>query len=378
MSELSAEIERQFDEWTLKARRITQKIHVIQVLWDGDTQGWFLAIDAVTAPSLEGPFTRHPLGSLRYGGDLRLFNGQVPPWPESIVARAAGERLAADLGVEFYFPCPDEPDDDCPDWWERDRAVACRDCGKRIRTGRGPYMPADQCYPCELKERSKRELIEDKPARAENRGIYLVWAEEGRPGANWYMNVDGAHHGLMPAIADGLRNERPPRDLATVQEHFVSKAFLAALRVFCQREIERLLQEYERQDRAPIPSAFSLPQTIQWHGEARTIETRFNEVGEAIAQHWRCLEFLSREGETKRLCILGNGGVRQRDVSFLCWARVQEQPVSVEDFCRKFSALSSGAVEQTLQKLVASGFLVQHPGGFTSTLKGRVVGISAD
>lgn len=41
------------------------------------------------------------------------------PDAASLAASAMGEALAAQCGVEFYFPNPKQPEAECPRWWER-------------------------------------------------------------------------------------------------------------------------------------------------------------------------------------------------------------------------------------------------------------------
>ncbi len=88
----------------------------LQASWDGDTNGWIVFLDAVVE---EGGHHRVVgLGSMRgAGGDMRLFDGEVPPWPEAIWAARAGEELARRFGLPFHFGSPDQPDD-APDWWD--------------------------------------------------------------------------------------------------------------------------------------------------------------------------------------------------------------------------------------------------------------------
>jgi hypothetical protein len=74
----------------------------IQALWDGDTTGWFIRLSAIADNA-----QLYPLGDLSDGGDIRLFSGQVPPWPEAAAARQLGNELAGRFGAEFYFPSPD-------------------------------------------------------------------------------------------------------------------------------------------------------------------------------------------------------------------------------------------------------------------------------
>ena len=86
----------------------------IEALWDGDSTGWMVRPEAVTAD----PRTEKCLTIIRHGGDIRLFNGRVPPWPEAHEAAELGTALAKTFGVPFYFPYPDAPE--LPDirWWD--------------------------------------------------------------------------------------------------------------------------------------------------------------------------------------------------------------------------------------------------------------------
>jgi hypothetical protein len=128
--------------------RVTQlgRPTAFQALWDGDTEGWMVRLDAVFKS--DATHTGSLLATLRFGGDIRVFQGAVPPWPEARVATELGEALARHFGVPFWFPSPAEPDDDCPAWWERDRARPCKDCGKLILPRKTPYPPDDICYRC--------------------------------------------------------------------------------------------------------------------------------------------------------------------------------------------------------------------------------------
>jgi hypothetical protein len=124
---------------------------VIEALWDGDTQGWFLEF-MVSAKDNEQTdhYPRLIIFSLRgAGGDIRALNMQVPPWPESQIATFVGQELAKQLKIPFYFPSPEQPDDDCAGWWERNEETRCISCGKYLNMDLGQ----DICYPCKQKQR---------------------------------------------------------------------------------------------------------------------------------------------------------------------------------------------------------------------------------
>jgi hypothetical protein len=86
----------------------------IEALWDGDTTGWTVLLLAITRE----PRGEHHLATIRHGGDLRLFNGTVPPWPEAREAVETGTALAGHVGVPFFFASREVPDDAAPRWWD--------------------------------------------------------------------------------------------------------------------------------------------------------------------------------------------------------------------------------------------------------------------
>ena len=124
------------------------KPEVIEALWDGDTQGWFLELTVSTSARNQAiPQKRYTLFTLRgAGGDLRLFNGIVPAWPEAQVAAFVGEALSKQLDIPFYFPSPEAPNDDYAGWWERNEQKRCISCGKYLRDD--PFIK-DRCFLCE-------------------------------------------------------------------------------------------------------------------------------------------------------------------------------------------------------------------------------------
>jgi hypothetical protein len=139
----------------------------IQALWDGDSTGWFVCFAAITAD-----LQTHPLGIVSDGRDIRLFNGQVPPWPEAVAAKQLGNELAERFGAEFYFPSPDHPEDDCPSWTERSQGYPCRRCGILLLQ-LDPCPWRGICYHCHLDE--ERELREAR------------WTPEQRAGSRCHI-----------------------------------------------------------------------------------------------------------------------------------------------------------------------------------------------
>jgi len=103
-----------FDALLEKTRQLTGKPVCVQALWDGDSTGWFIRLEVVTQS--DRTLVENGIGIVSFGGDVRLFEGVVPRWPEAQYAADVGARLAQTIGGEFYFPAPEAPDDSLPTW----------------------------------------------------------------------------------------------------------------------------------------------------------------------------------------------------------------------------------------------------------------------
>lgn len=103
-----------------KVAAVTAPIVAVEALWDGDTQGWYVYLVAIVQQPgrHHARFDEVPLSVFQKGTDLRLFNGQVPPWPEAQQATEQGQAVARYVGVPFYFSSPDAPDVNLPRWWD--------------------------------------------------------------------------------------------------------------------------------------------------------------------------------------------------------------------------------------------------------------------
>jgi len=147
-----------------EAERMPPGPAAIEVLWDGDSSGWFVCLAAIYRESRWFRKTRYKtvnLGCLRgESGDMRLFNGQVPPWPEARLAQLIGHELANRFGAMLYFPSPDYPEDQCPRWWDCDRGYPCQKCGILLLQ-RDPCPWKGVCYHCHLAD----EKVHPRPSQ---------------------------------------------------------------------------------------------------------------------------------------------------------------------------------------------------------------------
>lgn len=149
-----------------KAAALPERPVAIEASWDGDSGGWYLCVTAIL--KTDAGYQDSHLWALQDGGDLRIFNGQVPSRGEAVLAQEIGEELAAKFGVPFYFPSPEHPETDCPRWWEQDRGYPCRRCGIPLLQRSDPCPWRGVCFYCHLAE--ERENKEAKWTPEERAG----------------------------------------------------------------------------------------------------------------------------------------------------------------------------------------------------------------
>ncbi|MET7297533.1 hypothetical protein [Embleya sp. NPDC005575] len=93
-----------------EVRSHSGRLAAIEAVWDGDTSGPFVCLVAVH----DDPPADQELALIPHGGDIRLLNGALPPWPEAVEADRTGRALAAMSGAPFHFASPETPDDLAP------------------------------------------------------------------------------------------------------------------------------------------------------------------------------------------------------------------------------------------------------------------------
>lgn len=167
---------------------------VLQALWDGDTSGWYLILSLYAEnPSISGDLVWH------YLGRVHSYDGMS----KEAFARELAAKAVEKYGLEFYFPSPDDADDGCPDWKERDKAIRCAGCGKLILPERDTVLPKEICYHCYLERERNHSLIEDK---AQEYGVSLYRCKGMKyqgMSSRGYMNSFPEY----PYISDGLKRQ---------------------------------------------------------------------------------------------------------------------------------------------------------------------------
>ena len=322
-----------------------------QALWDGDSGGWMVCLQAVFASG--ATYTASNLATLRFGGNERLFAGTVPPWPEARVANEIGETLARHFGVPFWFPSPAEPEDDCPAWWERDRAHPCEDCGKPLLPHGSPYLPEEVCYNCHLAREARAELRHDEPADG------WVTVLLGPPGEECVIQSASTPSDLRIArLALALAGAtEPPAELRLEGDQ------LRRLEEPLHVEVQTLLARFDgraARERGTSATGFEQHRVVTFEGRQLELELHFDDLAQDLNNAIGDLETARRAiSEGLHYWLVFNRGMTARGDHVLRLLR-QVDGVStiaaLAERCR--DSLDAGEVRAALVRLAELGHVV--------------------
>ncbi|SHL38197.1 hypothetical protein SAMN05444266_103143 [Chitinophaga jiangningensis] len=212
---------------------------VLEALWDGDTNGWFLIVSLYT--EIGTLFSKKQevlqLGTVSFGGDIRLFTGEVPAWPEAALMKEWGQKASEKYGLTFYFPS-EEPDDDCPDWTRRHLAIHCADCNKLMMKPDSPYLPKDICYPCHLKREQNDRIIKASPCDG---GVTLYMTKDDSSRQISYC-THFKDFTIAPFVNDFVQGQLQESEISIVT---LGREELIALKGQLETAIEVMLQAYK-------------------------------------------------------------------------------------------------------------------------------------
>lgn len=328
------------------------KPQVLEALWDGDTEGWYLLLylHTTTGFLVKRPH-RSYLGRVRADQqDQRRTDGR---WPEAALATELGERAAAQYGLTFYFPAGKEPDDDCPDWHNRHRGIRCADCSKLIIPTDSPYLPKDICYHCHLRRESNEELRQNKPIHPQ---VLLYLYKDGASEARGSC-ADFATFRFAPYVDERLLRHLPPDTSSVLSLHAPD---LERIERGLRQALEERLAAYEPIDPASPRRPFQHLRTIEYGGRSYELATRFHGPHEEIRNLFRELQTATRAlAEGYRYELYFKRGLTCRDetalrfVGYVSRGRAERAAV-LRHF---YPTLSETDVAATLQKLAALGSL---------------------
>jgi hypothetical protein len=336
-----------YEEAVEKIDAIEGKPTVVEAQWDGDTQGWFLCMFVTVEKGiLKKTVASHYLGTISLGNDIRLFQGIVPPYPEAKVAQEIGEKLKEKYGLEFFFPSPDKPDDDCPRWSQRHLAINCEDCNKLIIPTDSPYLPKEVCFNCHLVRERNQRIIDEEP---HDDGVNMYLHKNGEFKRLGYCSNFESFK-IAPFIKDKVEaiHEKVSIEIVTISQPEIEK-LIQDLEI----EIDKQLLEYEKPEIDKRISRFVTIQKVSYKGKEFELADRFNSHHENLRGLIVSFDIAKKAfAENLEYKIYFKKGITYRDDSVLRFINYSGK-VQLEQVYEKFNGIiSSKEVDGTLNKLV--------------------------
>lgn len=361
----------------LESHRNFKDLVVIQALWDGDTQGWFLCLDAVFR--IKGAYTEENLRGMRFGSDIRIFNGQVPPYPESEVAKLVGNVLAEKYSLIFYFPSPDLPDDDCPRYWEQHRAIKCADCGKLVIPSDSPYLPKDVCYHCHLERKSIEKIVKDE----KEEGVNIYTGKENNYHHRFYSS--NLENSLLFSALKGFSQKEDEFFIKQII-YIVENEELEGVLQFIEYELDTKLANYKPFEHEIeegeeeffediIAHEKKFDENVEFNLKGKVYKLTINRLNEGelydLVSSYRNIQELIDKKE--KLLFLFKGNLTYRGERFIYFLRNREK-ATFEDFVNEYSKfLSTEEIQKTLENLISLNFLKQEGNSFLVGQNGSFV-----
>ncbi|WP_299433934.1 hypothetical protein [uncultured Aquimarina sp.] len=346
-----------YEEAVTKIKALGGKPIAVEAQWDGDTQGWFLMMFVIITIK-KGVFQAsktevHHLGNLSLGSDLRVFNGTVPPYPEARVATEIGEKLAKKYKLEFFFPSPIDPDDDCPRWTEKEKAISCVDCNKLIIPTDNLHRPKNICYNCNLTREQNKRIKDNEPYDG-GVTMYLYKNEV-------YENIGYCTHFKDFTIAPFIGHLVTPNDFKQgINVITLEKEDIIALKEKLEEALSQQLSSYKKPIIEEHLKKIKTVSKVTYNGTEYELMDRFN------ASHSQISDLISSFDTTDKALQEGYSykihfkkGITHRDDAMFRFINyVEKGKTNIERIQERFSKiLTKEEISNTIDKLDAIGWI---------------------
>jgi len=343
---------RTFDLLDKEIKQVGGRPVVLEALWDGDTNGWYLLLYLHTVTSrffFLKDRQRHFLG------EIGIQEGQEYYTDDKItvalIAEELGRQAAQKYKLTFYFPSKDDEDDDCPSWEERHLGIVCEDCSKLILPRESPYLPKEVCYRCHLK-RERNESIRK--------------AEPADDGYNFYLSKDDEYisvgyctrfedFAIAPFIQDKVRQRLTEEAVSVIS---LDLADIQVLKDELEAVLEKLLLTYEKPHIEENMRKFIGTYKIQYREQEYELMDRRNDSHSAIASYVASIKTAEKaitEGYSYQFFF--KRGITYRDDAVLRFVNYVCKGVTTISVVQQQYAgqLSAVEVTATLEKLAQIG-----------------------
>lgn len=267
-----------FDKLDKEIKKVGGKPMVLEALWDGDTNGWYLLLYLYTVTSywFLKRNKRHFLGEVsRPEGDGYYHDGKITV---ALLAEEFGKRAIEKYNLIFYFPSKDKEDDDCPTWAERHLGISCEDCNKLILPQESLYLPKEICYPCYLKRKTKDSFRNAEPAD----DGYNFFLSKNDECINVGYCTKFEDFTIAPFIQEKV-NRQLTKD--TISIITLNKQDILILKNELEVRLERMLLEYEKPDIDKRNEKFIGTYNIKYKEQEYELMDGFNDLHREIANY---------------------------------------------------------------------------------------------
>jgi len=317
---------------------------VLEALWDGDTEGWFLILHLY----VEKGWLLGKKEEIIYMGTLGYTAAKMMnEW---------GSRAAEKYGLTFYFPAGDEPDDDCPGWDKRHLAIKCADCGKLIIPRDNSYLPKGICHHCNSKRGQNEKLIKAEPY---DDGVTMCLSKDGK-----YEEIGYSTYFKGLTIAPFI-NDLVQRRLGNGIINIVTLDTndISALKKDIEKALASELAEYEMPVLDERKKKFVRLYTVAYKGTEYELMDKFNQshqkISELIHAFNTAVTAIARDYQYE---LFFKNGITYRDDSILRFVNfVCKGSASIPDIKARYAnVLTDEEVMDTLRKLEQAGCLDIH------------------
>ena len=339
-----------YEDAVTKIEQIKGTPIAVEAQWDGDTQGWFLMMFVVAKTKnriwTPSKIETYHLGNLSLGNDIRVFNGTVPPYPEAILAKEIGNKLSEKYKLEFFFPSPINPDDDCPRWTEKDKAINCADCNKLIIPTDSPHLPKEICYSCH-RTREQNERVKTKEPNDDGVNLFLS-------NGNQVKKLGYASKFESFPISEFIDYQTANSASKGVQVIVIEKEKIKSIADSLEDSIESELLTYEMPELDEAKLKFSAIKKVIFKNHEYDLMQRFNSHHEKISSLISSFnQTTSAIEDNYEYHIYFKNGFTYRDDSFLRFVNfVKEGTAKKEDVVSNYKGiLTESEVLETIKEL---------------------------
>ncbi|TWF40325.1 hypothetical protein FHW36_1047 [Chitinophaga polysaccharea] len=342
-----------FESLDQQIKKAGGKPVVLEALWSGDTNGWYLScyLYTVTYPFFFRREHHYFLGQVAVPEGTEYFTNSKLTIEG--VAEALGNQAAQKYGLTFYFPAKDGPDDECPAWTERHLGILCQDCGKLILPRKSPYIPQEICYPCHLKREWDESLRKAEPA---DDGYNLCLLKGDECLKMGYCTKFEAFT-IAPFIRDKVQ-QRITKEIVSIVA--LDIADILVLKGQLETVLDKLLLAYEKPYIEERMKKFIGTYKVQYQGREYELMDRRNQVHADIASYIYNIETAEKaitEGYTYQFFF--KQGITSRDDSVLRFVHYvcKGETIIFNIQQRYVHSLTAEEVSATIGKLVQIGCL---------------------